>query len=635
VKSLPLLVQFSRFPWRSVATTAIGATCFLLAVCLPLPASIGAEVRHGFSAWTLLILVLLYLSQRAGHAWQPAISLAAILSLFALALAGLWSNAFSEMQSLGGMIYLSDAYRYLSDALAFLDGRLLSTFSARHPLAILLDSVLLALSGRNPLAITAVLTAMNGLATFLAASQMRRWFGAMSAALFAWLSFLFYRRFAGQIDCENLGFLLGMLGFSLLLCTLPPAHNDPAKVSSSRDPIFGLFLMTLAQMVRPGALLAPLAVAIAKGWAMRRMPTLRRQVILICLSLVAAAACNSLAQIAFTQPIGRAFSNLSYTLYGISSGGNGWEQFWRDHPEAKQMTDVDAEALAYRLAWEQFRQTPGQSLHAVLGSYGEFFSLKDESAFGFISSGELFAFNGSMTAPQKVLYQVMRAVAWLLLITGAWRTRRHPLCLVLWAGMAGMVISVAVIPPRDAALMRLHAANLPFLIALAACGLCVPNKEQPAPVSILRTAAGWTGVLLLLLMLPGAWLVRGVDFAKIPLPTCNRAQRAVVIFVPFGATLHIQADFELPSTRLPWVRLSDWQTSLARFHLPEMVAPLKTLSPGTRLLNATELITATGMWVILPPEITNTGWISACGNWHPQMMKNGLGFFVVEKAGQP
>ena len=93
------------------------------------PLSLSA--RTGFNLIVMLLFLLLYLSFRPRGWLGGILSLTMTLTVFALALAGLWATGQTQSTVLNGIVPLYDAADYHADALRLLAGDPFSDFSAR------------------------------------------------------------------------------------------------------------------------------------------------------------------------------------------------------------------------------------------------------------------------------------------------------------------------------------------------------------------------------------------------------------------------------------------------------------------------------------------------------------------------
>jgi hypothetical protein len=185
-----------------------------------------------------------------------------------------------------------------------------------------------------------ILAIIGALCIFVAASSLARIAGYLAASLLATALFLFYRRFIGLPNSEQLGLGLGCLALAFMLIA--------AVTENAKEGLVGLFLLGLGIAARPGTFLIPIAALL---WFAAKLPMLgRKRLVNLGLGLVAVSMgiiltflCNFL----LAEKGSAAFSNYSYSLYGIARGGLGWEQFSIEHPGNLSMPPSQAEAIAF------------------------------------------------------------------------------------------------------------------------------------------------------------------------------------------------------------------------------------------------------------------------------------------------
>ncbi len=613
----------------------IGILMFVLTLLMPLSPSLAYLFRHSYSFWLLGAVILFYFLYRQKQYWFRAIAFGSTLALFGLPLAGLWRVGFGEMQIIGGLLSFSDSARYYYEASRLLSGFPMTAFGARHPLAPGLWAALLGLTHNNLQWSLALCVLLNAMAVYFAARVIRQTHGPLISTLFLLLAFLFYRRFIGMTDTENVGFLLGMLAFIFLW---QAAHQkDP------RWALAGLFFSSLALNTRPGAFLILPALFV---WALRTFARGKKiflqKIFWFATGLVILPFVLNFGLARLTtsgkQPL---FSNYAFTLYGIADGGSGWEQVYLDHPEIRSLEENDAARLSYQLAFSKLRNDPLPAVHSVFFSYGDFFSLKDQSAFGFVSGGDLTAFDQPLR--ENILsYQITRVLLWILTLSGLiwlWRGGKNPENSLLLCGALGLVLSVPFTPPRDAAIMRVYAASIPFLILVPGMGLMWLRSKtawlfdiSPNEMNSTIPALG-LGALISLLMVIGPLILRLATHPRqLAQISCKDELVSSVVQVRPGSYLLVQDKTMLPATHLPLMQYDDFLTSLEQFPYGEMIRELGTLKPPFLLMNALDLRDGNLLWVVLPEEAARLSDdpVAVCGQWMPGLMENGFGFLRVE-----
>jgi hypothetical protein len=628
---------------------------FTLVLVLPFDRSVSALVRHGFNFWLLAAGAILYLGFRLERAAGWWLSFLPVSILFGLGLAGLWSNAFSEMQVVSGMLYFSDASQYYSDVLRLLHGFHYSSFSARHPLPTVFLALLQWVTGENLQLTLAVLVFFCALCVYLASRQVFKTWGALASACFILIIFLFYRRFIGMFDSENLGLALGCLAFVFI----SRASNRPGNV-----PLAGLLLLSLALAARPGAFLILPAVLAWFIFSVQANPLAKLKRFLIgTLILSSGFSLSYFTNALLAEPGSAMYSNLAYTLYGIAQGGKGWEQFLVDYPAYVHQPAVTAEQFAYQLAARAIFTHPGTAFSGLIHSAAGYFSLKDSSLFGFICGGEVTAFNQEASSADQILYQAIRLAAWGLAAVGMgwlWRYRKTPaasLMLFLWLGW---LLSLPLIPSMDAGMMRVFAASLSYLAILPAAGLAALSRQislklhQPSPASARQTSSQkMSGMLiasekslqaaidslaffLVFSFLAGPLLIKGMWAAQKDFDlkiACQPGETSAAIILQHGSWISLVGDAASPVVRFPDIRYANYLASVANFHRQEAVALLSSLPPGTLLANTLDLGEGFSFWVVMPQsaQVLAGERIDICGRWHSGFQDIGLGFFIVER----
>jgi hypothetical protein len=416
---------------------------------------ISMSLRTGFGLVIPVTALVLYLTFRIPKHIGELIGMAATLSLFALPLAGLWASGQSQSTILGGLIPLSDAESYYTDALQLMNGSPFSIFAARRPLFAGLLAVLLSLTGRNLMAALAILTAITGLACYFAVREVQRTHGAEIAVFLLMVIFLFNRAHSGISMSENLGVALGTLGFGLLW-----------RGASAKSLLYifgGLLTTTLALNARAGAFFILPILILWTGWLLRENKLIPWKILFISTGAVVLGFILNLALTRLVAvPSGVPFANFSYTLYGLASGGKSWVYIFEAHPEVLKIQEPEHSKRIYQLAIELIRANPMQAVHGALFNWKMLFSDSWYNIYAYIG-GE----NWRLTI-------ITRWSMYILCVVGifAWfRNRRDPIqCLVL-ASAVGVFISVPFLPPTDAYRMRPYAASIVIFAALPAMGL--------------------------------------------------------------------------------------------------------------------------------------------------------------------
>jgi hypothetical protein len=478
-----------------------------------------------------------------------------------------------------------------------------------------------------------VLVALCGIGCFLAAWELRKTHGPAAAAVFLLLLFLFYRRFIGMTDTENLGLALGATAFALIW--------RGGRLNQRVLTLTGAFVLALGFMVRAGPFPVLLALVLWSGVSIRSLfaPLIKKRFIaflvsggMVSLAILLALILNLAVFKATSDGRGSPFANYAYTLYGMAAGGKGWMQIYQDAPELAALPESEASAEITQMACDLIRQNPGRFGRTLLEQLAGFFSLRDESVFGFASGADLVIFD-SPRPENASLYRAVRLLLYALSLVGifwaiARRSRLHDLLLFL---TGGLILSAVFLPPQDAGLMRVYAAAMPFLVSLPAVGTSALLRRFDKPAERLSPpqqgsgralAAYGLGLAALVVLAP--LLVRFLaQPAALPSPTgCLPGEETRTVRISPGSYLKLVADDVVSRSWLPTVRRSDFRASLASFPHGAELPGLDDIPAPALLQNAVDINTGQAFWLVLQGgrDPHRTVVVTLCGTWNPKYM---------------
>ncbi len=570
---------------------------------------ISLAVQFGFTLMAPLVALGLYLAYRLpGWAGQLT-SFCATLALFGLGLAGLWASGQTTSIVISGLLPWSDASNYYASALRLLEGQPFEPFAAWRPLFAGLLSFLLGVSGHNLQIALAFLVAIAAVSTFLLAREIQRTHGPLVAVFVVVLLFLFYRRYTGSTLTENLGYTLGVLGFTLLW----------RGTGSLRrlDVMAGAFFVALALNARPGPFFVlPMLLAWAL-WAFRRQ---RRVWTTFGLPVLASMLMGFLVSIVVMRILGVGqqlpFSNFAYTLYGLVVGGKGWEQIKWDHPELAAITGPQHYWSVLQLSWEAFRADPTLLVQGALHQYAYFFSDTWFSAYGFVG-GE----NEWVTTLARLGVFALAGVG---LGCGLRKNRSAHELLVL-TGAAGVLLSVPFVPPLDAQQARLYAAVIPLFGLLPALGLQrllewlrLDFRLSPAAPQLLSNPVGAFGALLLVLLVVGPLAVRlsasPTPYAEI---TCPPGEEAVYLRYDAGSSIHILKEDVFHLDWMPDFHQGRFARQVHGLPDPQVAQEFEQIAAPATILYGLELHSQSGLWLVVDTRLLPSEGhvLGVCGHW--------------------
>ena len=424
---------------------------------------VSLSLRTGFGlvipAAALILYTLFQLPGRLGK----ILGFAGVMLLFALGLAGLWASGGTQSILLSGLIPLSDAVNYYIDAQRILNGIDISNFSAMRPFFPGFLSLILWVTGRNLMVALSILTALAGISSYLASREIQRTHGAETAIFFLMMVFLYFRHHSGTTMSESLAVPVSLLGASLLWKGIANKHE--------RTFLSGLTLLAFALNIRPGAMFVLPAVLLWGGFFFRNGSRFSGKFFLIgSILVIVVFVLNNLIIKALAGPDATAFSNFSWALFGLVSGGKSWTYIFEVHPEVFSLSASMQGRAIVELILQQFLQNPSLALQGAINYWRIFFSSTWYNAYAF-ASGENYWVN-----------EAARYGLYLLCGLGLWKwfkDRNDPYTGLAIVGALGVLASVPFVPPTDAYRVRLYAATIPFFVFLPGVGLSYLVDKLP------------------------------------------------------------------------------------------------------------------------------------------------------------
>lgn len=429
---------------------------------------IGIPLRFGFTLIFPALFIILSAVLWLPKLWGNWIAIAVIAITFSLPLVGVWASGMTDSYILSGMLPMSDAGGYYANAMQFPLTGVFSDFASRRPLFNALLVGLASFSNYNLVQVQSVFIVMVALACALLALKLQNFLHPVSAALVLIVVFFYFRRFSGVISSETLGLALGILGFFFLW--------DSIKEKKLLVYLIGLFLTTAALLTRAGAFII-LPMIILWGILYLRKPEdpVFKFILISFIPLIVAYLINKLIFVAFGAADGVAFSNYSYSLYGLAKGGAYWTQIFEDYPELLDLPNNEQASLAYQLAINLILENPAQFLAGIFHEWKLLFSETYYGIWSFISPQPLQAANKSI--PMIMSHIGLYGLG----LAGIWRFVRNPKCAYCAFALftfVGFFLSAPLAPPSHAYGLRVFAASIWVLGLLPAIGLdgLIPDR---------------------------------------------------------------------------------------------------------------------------------------------------------------
>ncbi len=513
----------SLLKWVAVAMLSIA---FIASLFVAPP---GVEFVRGFFEFGLdrilfLIVIFTMLFNLKGFAGK-ALTFTFILALFCMPLLYKWQTA-DYYSALGGLLPMRDANSYYQEAQNLIHGFSFTGSASFRPVYTSFLATVMRVVNGNLQSALFVLVILNGLGVYIAAREIRRIFnGGIASAIFVVIGYMFYRRFGGTLLTENLGFCLG--AFALVFLVRGAAERNLKHL------LFGLFLLTTGLNARAGAYLILPLLALWMGLSLRQLNGFWRPFILGMLVVVIGMAGNSVLNRLVSAAPSAAFSNYSYTFYGIAVGNKGWEQAGIDHPSASP-------AEVYELAFQSIRENPALFARGVAGAYADFF-IASKGAFSFLLM-------------KHDRNDIANTVLWILTFTGLISGlihRQKSEYSISFVFFLGILFSVALVPPADSTQMRAYAATIPMTCYIVAMGVALPGKFLPGAKLSAGNEAGFSIPLVLSVIilassfiLPVLIKMTGQPPKPNPVIDCGVGGQKLVFVIAGGSSITLASEKE-------------------------------------------------------------------------------------------
>jgi hypothetical protein len=588
---------------------------------------LSMNVRFGFALVVPLLSIILYLSFHL-PGWQGKMfNLTATLSLFALALAGVWASGHTQSISISGLIPLYDAQAYYIDALRLLAGRNIMEFSAARPLFTGLLATLLATSGHNLMIALTILTAVNALACYLVTKEIQRTHGSLAAVFLLIFLFLYYRyRTIGTVMSENLGLPFGILGVALIWRGITN--------SNYRLVLYGLFINTIGLNARPGAFFILPVMLLWGSWCFKGPDKLFSwRFFLMGIGAIGAGfALNLVIMRLIGTPSSVPFSQFSYALYGLASGGNSWSYIFEVHPELVGLLEPEKTRTIYKLTFELIRNHPTYVLQGAVHNWSMLLSNSWYNVFSF-AGGENYYVN-ILTRWGLYLLCFLGLIKWIQNIS-------DPYTSFVTAATVGILISVPFVPPADSYGMRLYAASVIIFGLLPTMGLVfalenlkVTALYKPPAHATDSTIVIWYSALLTFLLLIGPLIVRGTSYmSRSTTTSCQPDMDSIVILFDPGSFVNVIREKDSALDWLPVFHQGIFKHHTHGLTDSYLVKWLETIQPATTLLTTLDYQSNKAALVILPtsilPKYGST--VELCGRWESDPSLQDYNIFISDQ----
>ncbi len=463
------------------------------------------------------------------------------------------------------------------------------------------------------MAALALLTLATAISCYMAAQEIRATHGPEVAVFVLIILFLFYRHHSGAVMSENLGVPLGALGFALMWRGTANRNHMPFWL--------GLFVTTLALNARAGAFFILPLLLLWGGWMFREAGSRFSLRFLLMSSFIVfvAFAANLILVRVLASPSGIPFSNFSYTLYGLASGGNSWHYVLEIHPELLAFPESEQSQIVYQMAFDLIRKDPGLLIKGALFNWSMLFSDTWYSAYSFVGGESRVLRNISQWSILALC--ALGLVRW-------FRKMDDPLTSLVGVSVLGILISVPFLPPTDAYRMRPYAASMIVFGLLPALGLLFGMDVFKLPVSNISNGYKKPGmlvtftVLLVSAVLLGSLAVKGLgkppQFERV---TCAAALDLVSVRFDRGASFNILRQNQPGLDWMPDFHIGRFRRNAHSLPDASMITWAETLEPLRSLFYTLDYRSSEKVLVVSPTSLLpapGSLW-QVCGEWEADL----------------
>lgn len=288
---------------------------------------------------------------------------AVAVCLFIIPLFTTWTTAEFHQNNVGGLFPIFDAGAYYSGAEHILDTGRLDSWNQRRPINSMFLATRLLLTNfdfRSTLILQAMIL---GISVFLVSLSISRTLGKSAGFLMFAVLFTLSSFYLSDNLSENLGLVFGCLSFSLIWIGIFERNFHSYLI--------GIFFLSIGFMVRPGPfLLFPVLFLLSGSIFSLESHFDWKKVILSSVPALLGLFLNQIIISLYSDGKGLFMGNYATVLYGLASGGKGWQQAMIDFPyESTHYPESQLAPFLYQKSFELIHAAPLQFLNTVLQGY--------------------------------------------------------------------------------------------------------------------------------------------------------------------------------------------------------------------------------------------------------------------------
>lgn len=584
---------------RSIAVSVLASLLLSLAFMAP---SLGASMAPLPLALPAVVAAIGVIATMVGVARRrapiagpdPIWAFPLAVGLSVVPLMAMWSSAATNGIVVGGLLPFSDAGDYLQGAERLLALGSLDGWNSRRPLNAALLAVRMWLGDQDLQRALALQAALFAACVTFASRALARDFGFVAASALLGGVTVFASIFLATTMSESLGLSLGCLALATLWHAA--RSRDTAHLAA------GLAILTVGLQARAGPFMLLPALLVWTWLDARKLNLVARleRTALAATGVIAGFAYNAVLLRAHHGVAGGAQSNFSYTLYGLATGGLGWERAAHDFPAIATMSEADSARFVYARAWGLMGEHPLLFVKGLVANVGAVAATLGTPLLEGHPAGQWCA--------------LAVIVAGMLLVARA-ALRRRPddaALRMVYAAAIGLAASVPVIyiDGRE----RVFAAGFPLGIASIVATLAAlrPSLPMASPEDAKLDARAPIGLTACLLV--AALLVPRASITAPSPPRCPAGENAVTLWLPPRAPhLDVVAGdgvATLPS--MPRVTLRRGVAHDPNLGDNNLGAPLTDVPEGTRIWAAFDLVSKRLEYWELPASRPAASLVSGC-----------------------
>ncbi len=466
MKKISLFFEKNRwaFPLVLVIFSLFFFAIILIPREVPFIKVVGGIVRYNTTHFLLVVTISLLISLYLKKTRLSLLLTALIIfPIFSFALVGLWAYAYTETNVIAGILPRIDSLSFFTSSLSLLEKGYLVGYTQRRPLFSSFFAFFLWLAGGNLQIAMAATVFISAIVSYFSIIEVNKTLNPPSAVIFFIPQFFFIRRFIGNILSENLSYILGMAAFTFFLVALRKKRDQ--QKNSIFFFFFAVFLFTLAQVARPGAIATLPFLVIFAGWLWKgkQKPSWKIMVI-TTLSVIAGLFINSYIFSQITLNESNQFNNVGYGIYGVAVGGKDWGQIRIDHPEINNLEPGIREKKIMEIIIFEILDHPDNFIKGMMYQFSSIFSLRPINTYNIYSC--MLSNNHLMSYSLIYSYFLFSIVGTGYCIFQG----KKPFFIFILILLIGFLFSLPLSPAYQTQYMRYYAASTSFLGILPAVG---------------------------------------------------------------------------------------------------------------------------------------------------------------------